>query len=130
MYERVDFVAAELLASLQEIELQDEPEAGYLALERFHQFCDCCGGSPCCQHVVNDQDILAGSDGVLVDFKNVGAIFELILDPCPLGRQFLLLPYRDEAIAQGVGDGRSDDESPSLDAEHHVDGRGTIKLSQ
>ena len=32
MYERVDFVAAELLASLQEIEFQDEPEAGHPAL--------------------------------------------------------------------------------------------------
>jgi len=29
MYERVDFVAAELLASLQEIEFQDEPQASH-----------------------------------------------------------------------------------------------------
>ena len=60
-------MAAQLLAPLQEIEFQYEPEPGHFPFEGFHQLRDGPGGSTGGKHVVDDQDILARTNCVFVD---------------------------------------------------------------
>ena len=90
-------------------------------MQRFHQARDGCGGSTGGQHVVDDEHVLAGRNRVLVDFEHVGAVFERVFDAFPLGRQFLLLADRDEAVSERVGDRGRDDEPARFDSEHHID---------
>src|SRR5262249_32354799 len=57
-----------------------------------------------------------------MNLKHVGAVFERVFDGFPGGGKLLLLPDRNEPFTDRVCNGRSDDESPSLDTKHHVDG--------
>ena len=117
-------------AAFQEIEFQDEAQAGHFSVELFHQPGDGGSGPAGGQDIVDDQHILAGRDGVLVDLQYVGPIFERVFDALTLGRKLFLLANRDKAIAQGIGDGGSDDEAARFNAEDQVDWAGGVALSQ
>src|SRR6476661_4394896 len=70
-----DHVAAlELLATVEEGELDDEAKAehgGTQALDETHGRGRRAAG---CQHVIDDDHVLARVDGVLVDLQKVGAV--------------------------------------------------------
>src|SRR5579864_3834576 len=126
MDERENVVAIELFAPLQEVEFEDKAQAAHLPVEFFDQFGDGRSGPAGGEHVVDDQHILPRRDGVFVDLKDVGTVFQRILDAFALGRKFLFFTNRDEAVAQSVGDGGRDDEATRFDAEDQVDRAGTV----
>src|SRR5208282_4073842 len=63
---------------------------------------------------------LTFSDGVLVNFQRVAAIFELIADLQGFGGQLSRFADRNESRVQPVGESWTEDKSPSLHAEHQV----------
>ena len=64
------------------------------------------GGAAGGEHVVDDQDPLAGMDGVAVDLELVGAVLELVLLAGDRPRQLAGLADRHEPGAEAVGDRR------------------------
>src|SRR6266511_6435627 len=77
--EAEELIARDRLASIQEAELDQGGDADDLAAEPLHQP----GGRPCGaaggEHVVDDQDPLAGHDRVGVQLKGGGPVLQRVL---------------------------------------------------
>src|SRR6185437_1904722 len=80
----VDFASGEPFAPVEEPELDEEGEADDLAPEPLRQLKRGLGGSAGREHVVDDEDLLAGPDGVAVDLEEVGSVLELVFRPLDL----------------------------------------------
>ena len=129
MNQRMDIMADQLVAALEKIEFDDEGQSGDGSAHPPDELGDGDSGSSGCEHVVDDQDALAGRDGVLVDFEGVSAVFEGIFDALDGGGELLWLADRHEPGADGVGDRGGEEESASLDAEDLIDtGSGVAGL--
>ena len=72
--------AAEPVAALEEVELDQEREADDLALEPLDQLDRALDRAAGREQVVDDQDPLAGLDRVAVDLERVRAVLEGVLD--------------------------------------------------
>src|SRR5579863_5649884 len=116
MQEGLYVVPVELGAAVEEVEFEDEAEAGDAAAEVLDQFGDGGGRASGGEDVVDDQDLLAGNDGVPVNFQRIGAVFERVFDALDGGGQFIRLADGNEAGADGVGEDGSEDEAAGLDA--------------
>ena len=80
------------------------------------------------EQVVDDEDPLAGLDGVAVDLEGVGAVLERVLDGQRLGRQLAQLADRHEARVQLVRHRRREDEPARLHAHDDVDLLVAVRL--
>src|SRR4029450_9380929 len=103
------------------LELDQGGDADDLAAEAFHQAGRGPGGAAGGEHVVDDQDPLAGHDGVGVQLQGGGAVLQRVLLGLDLVGQLAGLADGDEAGAEVVGDRRGQDEPAGLDGDHLVD---------
>ena len=81
----------------------------------------CGGGAPGGEQVVDDEDAVAGTHGVVVHFEGVGAVFEVVGDADAGGGEFLGFAHGDEAGAEGVGECGGEDEAAGFDADDGID---------
>src|SRR5690606_31180692 len=72
------------------------------------------GRAPGGDQVVHQQYPLPGLDGVHMDFDAVDAVFQAVLGGQGATWQLALLADRHEALAEGKGKGRAEDEAPRL----------------
>jgi hypothetical protein len=85
---RVNVLARQLLPAREELELDEEREAGHLAAEPFDQAHHGRGGAAGREHVVDDEHPLSRLDRVTMDLQQVGAVLELVLLALDLPRSF------------------------------------------
>src|ERR1700722_18801002 len=71
-----DVVLLEFLAAFEEVELDSEAEAGDLSAQLADELDGGLHGASGGEEVVDDDDALAGLDGVEMDLEGVGAEFE------------------------------------------------------
>src|SRR4029450_783347 len=119
--EAEELIALDQLSALEELELDQGGDADDLAAEAFHQAGRGPGGAAGGEHVVDDQDPLAGHDGVGVQLQGGGVVLQRVLLGLDLVGQLAGLAHGDEAGAEVVGDRRGQDEPAGLDADHLVD---------
>src|SRR5450631_2030671 len=103
--------ALEPVASLEELELDEEAQANDLALEPLDQVDRAADRAAGGEQIVDHQDPLAGLDRVAMDLERVRSIFERVLDGDRLGRQLAQLADRNEASVEQVGHRRAKDEA-------------------
>ena len=113
---------------LQKCKLYYKSEPDDFASEQLDEPGDRRGGSAGGEDVVDDQDVLAGFDGVGVDLELIGSVFQLILDAPHDGREFLGLANRDETRAERVSHGGGEEVAAGFDADHDIDGSVAIVL--
>ena len=113
--------AAEAVAALEEVELDEEAQPDDLALEPLDELDRALDRAAGGQQVVDDQDALAGGDGVAVDLEGVRAVLERVLDGDRLGRELAELADRHEAGVELVGHRRAEDEPARLHPDDDVD---------
>src|SRR6185312_3576747 len=82
------------------------------------------------QQVVDDDDALAGLDGVEMDFEGVGAVFEVVVDAGGGGGELSGLAHRNESGVEAVGQGGAEDEAARFDAEDEVDVLADVVLRE
>src|SRR5262245_2805126 len=120
-HQRVDVVAVELVAAVQESELDDEREADHLTAQSFGKTDGRGRRAAGRDDVVDDQHLLTGRDRVAVDLEEIGAVLELVLLALDLTRQLSRLAHGHEPRHMAIRDGRREHETAGLDAEHLVD---------
>src|SRR5262245_29914862 len=74
--EALHVVPVERLATVEVGQLDDEAESGHLGAEPLHQPYRSARGTAGREHIVDDQDALAGQHAVPVYLELVGAIFQ------------------------------------------------------
>src|SRR5207244_11508578 len=79
------------------------------------------GGAAGGEHVVDDEDRVAGLEGVEVNLELSRPVFELILEGFGMPRELAGLAHGHQTGAQAVGHGRGDDEPARLDGDDLVD---------
>src|SRR5215218_10557532 len=119
--EAEELVALDQLPALEELKLDQGGDADDLAAEALDQPGRGPGGAAGGQHVVDDQDPLAGDDRVGVQLQGGGAVLERVLLGLDLVGQLARLADGHEAGPEVVGDRRGQDEPAGLDADHLVD---------
>ncbi|MNC85312.1 hypothetical protein D3C83_09030 [compost metagenome] len=82
------------------------------------------------EHVVDDEDLLARADGVLVDLERVLAVLEVVRFLEGLRWQLAGLADRYEARADAMRDGPAEDEPAALDADDRVDPAVLVRRRQ
>src|SRR5438034_6162783 len=82
-----DAPAVQAVASLEEVELDEEAETDDLALQSLDQLDRALDGPARGQQVIDDEHPLPGADRVTMDLERVRAILEGVLDGDRLGRQ-------------------------------------------
>src|SRR6266508_3263929 len=120
--EAEELIALDLLAPVQEAELDEGGDADHLAAEPLDQPGGGPRGAAGGEHVVHDQHPLAGGDRVGVELEGGGAVLQRVLLGLDAVRQLAGLADGHEAGAEVVGDRRGEDEAARLDADHLVDG--------
>src|SRR6266853_1367802 len=121
MHERLDVQPRQLVAALEEIELNDELEADDFAAQLADQLRHRRRSPASGEHVIDNQDATADFDGVAMDLQHVGAVFELIFDALRRRGELPGLAHGDESGAQRIGHGGGEDKAAGLDADHGVD---------
>ena len=121
LYERVDLAIAEIArhdaARIQELELEDEREGDNLGAGLLDEAAERHRRAAGRDEVVDDEHLVAGNEGVFVDLQLIGAVLERIGLGVDLARKLARLARGDEADAELVGDGRTDEEAAGLGAD-------------
>src|SRR5256885_11846858 len=113
--------AGQLLAAFEEVEFNYEGQTGDIAANRFHQLHASSGSAASGEQVVDDDDALPALDGVFVDLKGIGAVFEVVGELGDFRRQFLRLAHGYEAGIQAIGERRAEDEATGFNADDQID---------
>jgi hypothetical protein len=116
-----DVVLLEAVAAFEEVELDGEGEAGDLAAELLDELDGGFHGAAGGEQVVDEDDALAGLDGVEVNLERVGAVFEIVGDAGDWRGELARLAHGDEAGIEAVGQSGAEDESARLNAEDEID---------
>src|SRR5262245_4353514 len=116
-----DAPAAEALATLEEVKLDQECQANDLALEPFHELDRALDRATGREQVVDDQDALPGADRVSVDLERVRAVLERVLDRDRLRGQLAELANGHETRAELVRHRGAEDEPARLHPDDDVD---------
>src|SRR5215217_7541063 len=119
--EAEELVALDPLPAFEELELDQGGDADDLAPQALDQAGRSPGGAAGGEHVVDDQDPLAGDDGVGVQLEGGAAVLERVLLGLDLVGQLAGLADGHEAGPEVVGDRRGQDEPAGLDPDHLVD---------
>ena len=130
MQQRIYAAAGEFGAAIQEIQLEHEAQADYIATEPLYQLRDRFGRASGSEHVVDDQDFLSRLDRILMYFEDVGSVFELVLNALGDRRQFFGFTDGHEACIERVGDGGSEDETAGFDPHNDFDSLPFIRGPQ
>ena len=93
-------------------EFDDESKAHDLATGQTHQLTAGFGGATGGQQIIDDQDPGGILKAIGVDFQTIAAIFQLVVHPMYLARQFAGFAHGYEPQAQGRGQAGAHDESP------------------
>src|SRR5260370_13305143 len=83
--QREHIVPAEFLAPFQEVQFNHKRQSGNFRAQAAGELRRRGSGSAGGQQVVHDQDALALSDGIFVDFQLIAAILQVIADPRRFG---------------------------------------------
>ncbi len=75
--------------------------------------CGCASGG---EEIVAEEDVLAGLDGVGVDFERIGGVFELVGDGYCFRGQFFRFANGDESGVETVGESRGENEAARFDS--------------
>jgi hypothetical protein len=119
--EAEDVVFLEAISAFEEVEFYGEGEAGDFTAELLDELYGGLHGAAGGEEVVDEDDALAGLDGVHVDLQGVGAVLEVVGDAGDGGGELARLAHGDEAGVEAVGEGGSEDEAAGLNAEDEVD---------
>src|SRR5918997_1344735 len=119
--EAEELIAFDQLPAFEELELDQGGDADDLAPQALDQPGRRPGGAAGGEHVVDDQDPLAGDDGVGVQLQGGGTVLEGVLLGLDLVGQLAGLADGDEAGSEVVGDRGGEDEAAGLDPDHLVD---------
>src|ERR1700677_322954 len=117
--EHIEFLEA--FATLQEVKLYGESQAGNLTSQLIDQLHRRLHGSSGSQQVVDQHHPLAGRNGVQVDLQRVRAVLQIVGNASHRSRKLARLAHRHKASVQPVGQRWSKDESTRLNAQHQVD---------
>src|SRR5579883_99645 len=133
----VNVVAAQLLAAVQEAELDQKGQADNLAAQLLDQVDSGAHGAARRQQVVYQQDALTRADGVAVYLEDGAAVLQVVFDVDLVGGEFAVFAHRGEAQAQITGDRGAEDEAARLQPHHDIDlavterrGHGLYRFSQ
>lgn len=107
---------------MQECKLDYEPKASDLAVQKLDKLRDCASRSAGRKNVINNEDLLAGLDGVRMDLKLIGSVLQIVLDACYQGREFLRLPNRDKSGSECVCHSGREKVAACLDTNDDIDG--------
>src|SRR5829696_6503949 len=102
---------AEVGSATEALDLDQESEPGDLAAEGLDEPAGGGCGAPCGEHVVDDEDPLAGVDRVTVDLELVGAVLEAVLLASDRPWELALLADGYESCIERVRDGCGEDEA-------------------
>jgi hypothetical protein len=116
-----DVVVFEAVAAFEEVEFDGEGEAGDLAAQLLDELYRCFHGAAGGEEIVDEDDALAGLDGIHMDLEGVGTVLEVVGDSGHWGGKLARLAHRNEAGIEAVREGGAEDESARLDAQHEVD---------
>src|SRR5712692_4728111 len=105
----------------QESELQHHRHRGHLRAAAPDQVHGRAGGAAGGEHVVDDEDLIARREGILVHLQRGGAVLKLVGLGAAGGGQLPLLAHRDEAGLEPERDWRRQDEPACLDPGYLVD---------
>src|SRR5215469_3461490 len=115
-----DIVVGEAGAAFEEVEFDGDGDAGDDAAEALDELNRGLHGATGGEEVVDDDDALAGKDGVLVDLQRVGAVLEVVLHGFGFGGELAGLADGHEAGVETVGERRTENEAAGFDAEDDV----------
>src|SRR4029453_6991198 len=93
----------EPLATLEELELDEERQADALALQTLDQLDRALHRATGRQQVIDDEHLLPRLDRIAMDLERVGAVLQRVFDGDRLGRQLAELADRDQARVELVG---------------------------
>src|SRR5438105_592505 len=96
-------MAFEMIAPFEKGQLNQEGDTGYMPSQLLYQFYGCRYRAAGREQVIDYQHTLAGANRIGVDFYNIGAVFQCILDAYRLVREFAKFAYRHETTVQQVG---------------------------
>ena len=119
--EAENVVIGEAGAALEEVELDGEGEADDFSAQLLDELDGGFHGAAGGEQVVDEDDALAGLDGVEMDFEGVGAVFEIIGDAGDGGGKLFGLADGDEAGIKAVSERGSKDEAAGFNAEDEID---------
>src|SRR5579875_1698773 len=118
---REDVVLREAGAAAEEVEFDGDAEGDDFAAEALDELDGGLHGAAGGEQVVDDDDALAGTDGVLVNLQRVGAVLEVVLYGFGGSGELAGLADGDEAGVEAVGERGAEDEAAGFDAEDEVD---------
>jgi hypothetical protein len=129
--ERRHFLAerADLVGSAEVGQIDDERATDNLGSGLFEKLDGGEAGASGGDEIVDDDDVLASLDGVLVDLDAVRAVFERVVLADDVPRQLALLSHGDEAYRELMRDGAAQDEPARLDARDLVDANAGAGLN-
>ena len=92
----------------------------YLAAQFFDQLDNCLGSTAGSDQVINDNNLLSRSNGVLVHLNLCSAIFQCILCRNSLARQFSFFADRNKALVLCIGNRHTKDKSSGLRTYYYI----------
>src|SRR5436190_12252204 len=116
----VNVVLLEMLAALEERQLDHERDADDLPSELPGEVADRLGCAACCKDVVVNEDSLSCRDCVRMELQGVLAVFERVRGAHGLPGQLPGPSRGHEPAPELVGEHRAEDEPARLGAEDHV----------
>jgi hypothetical protein len=118
--EGFDGIAFEELATVEEVEFYEEAEATNSASQALDESGGGGGGSSGGKKIVYDVYVLARLDRVEVHLDDVGAVLQVVGFGDPVVRELADFPRGNEPDLARDGDGCSEDEAATLDADNHI----------
>src|SRR5438552_1934987 len=104
-------VPRQFTPAIQKRQFDDRSDADDTGAEVSHERGRCAHRSARGQDVVDDEDAIAGVDGVVVDLQNVLAVFELVFVAALGPRQLAGLADGNESAIQNARHATTEDES-------------------
>src|ERR1700682_6373523 len=115
-----DFDVGEALSPAQVFELDQDLDSDHLTSELANQANRGGCGAARGQYIIDDQDLLAGFDGIRMDLELVGSVLELVRLADGFPGQLAHLADGYETGVELDGDRRARDETARLDGGHEV----------
>ena len=119
--EAEDVVLFEAVAAFEEVEFDGESQAGDISAELLDELDGGFHGAAGGEQVVDEDDALAGLDGVEVNLEYVGAVFEIVCDARDGRGEFSGLSDGNKTCIETVGEGGAEDEAARFNAEDEID---------
>jgi hypothetical protein len=116
---------AELIASIEAGDLEDEQVAHDVTLELADEVGGGLGGTTSGNDVVNNQDVLTLGDGILLHLEEIGTVLLEVLGGDARSGQLALLADGSEADAEAQGQAGAEKEAAGVEADNDIGLGGT-----